>query len=358
MILGQLLIFALLISVELRVFFIKQAKKDSYVFVAPITLFLAILNIFSWGLNIVNIIALTLSFIVVLINIYSIFKMVAKLLTDSYSIFTKVIAIIISIICLGAIIFTLLFSPITTRSAKLGIYETKENYEGNFRSGFTPIKAGSSASATFYQYSNIDYIPQAKQNVVVLITDKRGDAVSYVPFMQYLAKENFTVCTMDFFTDDLVWLDSKKNSKALRRFMLVSESLSENSKLDDLQETFTYNYLTECDAIISLLTERYGSQCKYFLIGDGMSSPAVISYAEQHPEKITGTFCLDSISEYKTAGYGCVEETDPLVASYLGQKRDKHGFITKYLVLKSKEEIRKAWGLKPKANKGKKNDAE
>ena len=353
MIYGQLLILALVIITELRVFFVKQAKKDSLVFLAPVSFILSILLIISWGLNIINIIVLSLSLIAFICSIYSLFKYLAKLLTDSYSSLSKVTSLLITILSLTAIVFAIIYAPVNLNLKKIGTTEIKENYEGNFRSGFEPVQAGSLTTATFYQYSEVPDIPVPRHNVVVLITDKRADAQSYIPYMAYLSKQGFTVCTMDFFTNDLKWFNDQRDSKPLRRFFMLQQSIYNSEEFNSQENTFVFNHISECDGIITFLEKRFGPQCKYFLIGDGMTSEAVKTYATLHSNKISGYFCLDSIPEYKTPGYGCVELTDPLLANILNQKKDSDGFITKYLVLKSSEAIRKSLGLKQKpASKG------
>ena len=47
--------------------------------------------------------------------------------------------------------------------------------------------------------------------------------------------------------------------------------------------------------------------------------------------RVTSIFFLDSVEEYKTAGYGCVEQTSPLTAYLLGQKREKTFYTPKIL---------------------------
>lgn len=350
MIFGQLLVFALLIAVELRVFFVKQARKDSMVFISPLGLVLSVLLFFSWGVTFVNITVLVLSLVVFILNIPALIKFSAKLLTDSYSSFSKSCAVIVTVLCLAGMIFTLIFAPVQTKSKKIGVHEFKSYYEGNFRSGLSPLKAGSQTSGILYQYSLSPEL-SARKNAVILLTDKRGDGPAYIPFMQYLAKEGYTVCAMDFYTDDLTWLNSTADRRIFRHFEMVEKSLKKDSVFEDSKNTFKYNYIKECNALINLLDLQFGENCRYFLIGDKMSDEAIADYAKAYPDKISGTFLLDSIPEYKTAGYGCIEYTDPLLAKRLGQKKDRQGFITKYLVLKANEEIRKALGMKPKTKK-------
>lgn len=348
MILGQLLIFALLIGVELRVFFVKQAKKDSLVFISPLALVLSILLIISWGLNYVSLYVLIISVIVLFLNIYSLFKYAAKLLTDSYSSMAKSAAIFITILCLAGMIFTLCFVPVKIKKEKkLAVTETKEYYEGSFRTEFTPIKAGSPTNAVVYKYS-----PESESekihNVILLISDKRADSQSYTPYMKFLAKEGYTVCSVDFYTSDMTWIDSSRDHKPLRKFFMVEKALSEPSYFEEtnVKNTYKYNLKKECDYAIKLLDTKFGSNCKYFLIGDVMSQEAVEEYAAYYTDKVSGFFCLNSLDEYNTPGFGIVEMTDPFLAKRLGQKKDRQGFYVKYLVLKTTEEISKAWSKK------------
>lgn len=348
MILGQLLIFALLISVELRVFFVKQAKKDSLVFISPLALVLSILLIISWGLNYVNFYVLIISVIVLFLNIYSLFKYAAKLLTDSYSSMAKSAAIIITLLCLSGMIFTLCFVPVKIKKEKkLGIQETREYFEGSFRTEFTPIKAGSSTNAILYEFSP-ETASGNQNNVILLVSDKRADSQSYFPYMKFLAKEGYTVCSIDFYTNDMVWLDSSKDLKPLRKFFMIEKSLSESEYFEETntKNTYKYNIKKECDSAIKLLDSKFGSNCKYFLVGDKMSAEAVEEFSSYFTDKVSGFFCLDSLKEYNTPGFGIIEMTDPFLAKRLGLKRDKHGFYAKYLVLKTKEEIIKAWSKK------------
>ena len=43
------------------------------------------------------------------------------------------------------------------------------------------------------------------KNVVVFVSDKRGDSAAYKPYLQLLAANGYTVCTFDFYTEDCQW---------------------------------------------------------------------------------------------------------------------------------------------------------
>ena len=41
-------------------------------------------------------------------------------------------------------------------------------------------------------------------------------------------------------------------------------------------------------------------------------------FMKKNPEQIAGVLKLSSINTYKSAGYGCIEQTDPLLALSMG----------------------------------------
>ena len=59
--------------------------------------------------------------------------------------------------------------------------------------------------------------------------------------------------------------------------------------------------------------------------------PSVTAYL------IAGVLKLNNIEEYKTSGYGCIEQTDPLLAMALGLRRDKSLATPKLLAAKTVE---------------------
>ena len=51
---------------------------------------------------------------------------------------------------------------------------------------------------------------------------------------------------------------------------------------------------------------------------------------------------VDSVSEYKTAGYGFVEQTDPFLGKFLNVKKDAEMYVPRILVTKTKNAINQA----------------
>jgi len=84
---------------------------------------------------------------------------------------------------------------------------------------------------------------------------------------------------------------------------------------------------------------RFGKDRKLFLVSDGMADDACRDSAKRYPGRVIGFFMLDSIPEYKTNGFGCIEQTDPFMAYLYGLKRDDTCFIPRYLVLKTEKAV-------------------
>lgn len=339
---AELVIYCILIINTARVFLNKSVKHDSLVILAPMAIILAVVNCFAYGISLFEMQLVLLSIVVFLLNIPSFIRNRNKLFIDYYSIPMKISCGIASFLILLSLVFCFINREVTIDIKKSNISERSIAYEGSFRNGFMEPEIFSQRTAFFHEYKS-NLIIDSSKNVVVFVSDKRGDSAAYKPYLQLLAANGYTVCTFDFYTDDCNWNYQSKSYKTTRSYHLTNESLNKPDVFSKNLDGYKYNVYVECNGMLPLLQEIYGKDCKYFFISDGFSSESVRRLVAENPELSTGSFYLDSIPEYKTTGYGCVEMTNPLVAKKLGEKRDKHGFITKYLVLKTSNAIRDAW---------------
>ena len=342
---GELLILFLLLLTNLRVFFVNHTRRDSLTALAPLCFCLAVLQLLAWGVDVFTIFSLIVSLFVFLSNFHAIFRYSEHLYVDSYSTLMKVWAVFTSIITAVAIVSTVLFSPIELQNERIGVQEKLFRYKGSFRTGFEPAHIFNSADGFLYEFSKAPALgqePEEADALVLFIPDKRGDTQMYKPYLQLLAKENYTVCSANFFADDLRWLHSFSDRKNCRRFASVFQSLQNNQKYMSQKEFYTYNISLECNALLQLINENYGSDKKFFMISDVMGNTAVKDFAETHPDRVEGIFFIDSIAEYKTPGYGMIEQTDPLLAFTLGFRRDSKLTTPTIIVEKTKEMIKAA----------------
>jgi len=341
---GEILIFFLLFLTNARILFVKHEKKDSLVMLAPLSFLLSILQIFSMGVNVFSIMALFISILVLLSNFHALFRYSERLYIDHYSSLMKVWAIFTMILAGVSFLASIYFMPLQKKSEKLNLSEIKLKYTGSIKAGFEEKGRFESQNILLTDFTLVPQLTK-RDDVVLFIPDKRADTEHYRPYLQLLAKEGYTVYSYDMFSNDLKWFYTIEDEKFLRRFAMVFHSLLNNQKFMSQKEFYTYNTFLEIQAISSILDERCGQNCRYFLISDVMANTTVRDLNKTRPEKFSGFFCLDSVPEYKTKGYGCVEHTDPLLALILGQKRDFNKNITNEMVRQTVNAINTAWGI-------------
>ncbi len=336
---GELLIIFILLIANGRILFIKNAKKDSLVVLSPLGLLLSIIQIFNWGLDAVTLLTLFLSLLVLLSNFHALFRYSERLYIDHYSILMKVWAGITILFALVLMAGTIFFAPVEYSNKKLGVEEELLRYEGSLRSGFEEASIINSANLFVTELK-----PQGKQDartkdVVLLIGDKRADTYYYRPYLQYLAREGFTVLSADFFCKDCRWRHSIGDLKICRRMAMLIDWFVNKDRFWRQKEFYTFNCLQEINELGRLVTELYGENTRLFIVTDVMATDAANDYMEKNPERVMAVYDLQTIPEYKTPGLGVIGQTDILTAMMLGQERDRDGEITKHMVMETKKKI-------------------
>jgi len=333
---GELLVFALLFITNLRVFFVHHVRRDPLVVLAPFTFIVAIFQILAWGIDAFTALGLLIALFVLLSNFHAIFRYLERLYIDHYSPLMRVWAAFTIIISVAALAATVYFAPVEQKIRKLGITENQFLYKGSFRSGFDEATAFSEKSLTLYEFA--PEFASGSQNLIVLLApDKRADTDNYRPYLQELATRGVTVYSADFFADDGQWLHSIGDKKILRRLIMVIQSVLNEKQFTAQREYYSYNISQEYSVLLPLLKERCGADKKFLLITDFMADIAAEDLMKKNPDDIAGILKLSSINEYKTSGYGCIEQTDPLLALTLGLSRDSSLATPKLLAQKTME---------------------
>ncbi len=337
---GEILIIILLLLANARILFIRNAKKDSLVMLSPLGFILSIIQILNWGFDIFTGLTLVLAVLVLLSNFHALFRYSERLYIDHYSILMKVWSIITIILALAMLAGTIFFAPVEYDGKELGVSETVVRYEGSFRSGFD--------EAPHYKKANLFlsvFEPESKttgrkvRDVVLFIPDKRADTYYYRPYLQYLAREGFTVLSGDFFCSDCRWRHSIGDLKIVRRFAMMVDYFVNIPRFEMQKEFYTYNILQELKALKEIIDTDYGENIRIFIVTDVMGTTAALDFMERNPEQVIGVFDLKNIAAYKTAGFGTIAQTDILLAMYMGQERDKDGTVTKEMVMETKKQI-------------------
>ena len=347
---GELLVFVLLFITNLRVFFVHHVRRDPLVVLAPFTFIVAIFQILAWGIDAFTVLGLLIALFVLLSNFHAIFRYMERLYVDHYSALMKVWAVFTILISAVALAATIYFAPVESSKRTLKISKTQTYYKGSFRSGFEKAGPFDSKTMTFWEFGpeviENKKNPESKntkelQNIIVLLSpDKRGDTENYIPYLEQLALSGIQVTSADFFADDARWLHSFADKKILRRLVMVIQSMINRQTFEAQREYYSYNVSQEYEVLIPLLQERYGADKKILLVTDFMADIAADDFAKKNPELIAGVLKLSNIEEYKSAGYGCIEQTDPLLAMAQGLKRDKTLKTPKLLAAKTVEMLK------------------
>ena len=339
---GEILVIVLLLLANGRILFIKNAKKDSLVMLSPFAFLLSIIQIFNWGIDVITLLTLVLSVLVLLTNFHALFRYSERLYIDHYSILMKVWSSITIILSLALIAGTIFFRPVEYSNKKLGITENVLRYEGSFRSGFEEASNFKPANLFLTEFKSEGDENKRVKDIVLFIPDKRADTYYYRPYLQYLAREGFVVLSGDFFCSDCKWRHSISDLRIVRRFAMVIDYFVNSQRFMMQKEFYTYNIMQELKALGELAKERYGQNIRLFIVTDVMGTVAAQDYMEKNPGFVLDVFDLQTIPEYKTAGFGLISQTDVLLAMYMQQQRDTDGFYTQYLVMQTKKEIFKA----------------
>jgi hypothetical protein len=337
---GDLLVFALLFITNLRVFFVQHVRRDPLVVLAPFTFIVAILQIFAWGIDAFTALGLLIALFVLLSNFHAIFRYLERLYIDHYSPLMKIWAVFTIIISLTALAATIFFSPVDHNPKRLGINENAIQYKGSFRSGFEEARPFDSKSLTLWEFGPEKNESKAytSQDVIVLLTpDKRGDTANYVPYLEQLALSGVQIFSADFFADDGRWLHSFGDKKVLRRLVMVIQSMLNRQRFEAQREYYSYNVSQEYEVLIPLLRSRFGADKKFLLITDFMADIAADDFEKKNPDLVAAVLKLTDMEEYKTSGYGCIEQTGPLLAMAMGLQRDSSLKTPKLLAEKTIE---------------------
>lgn len=339
---AELVIYIILIINICRVYVFKRVKQDSLAILAPLALLLSVLYFFAYGLSPFAIQVFGLSLIVVITNAHALWRMKDHLFIDHYSNVMKICCGINLILIIASFIFSIANRPALLSNKDLNITVKTDIYQGSFRSGFSEPEVFDEHTLFVSEYRS-NMVQINPKNVVVFIPDPRGDTEAYVPYLQILAGKGYTVCTADFYTNDCDWGYEAKFLKQSRSYHLNRQSILQPQEFKKMEKTYMYNVKRGCEALLPMLRNKYGYQCKFFFVSDGISSKVVEEFVKGKEDLVSGTFFLETIPEYKTSGYGCVEMTEPFIAKKLGIKKDSEGFITNYLVLKTSNSIIDAW---------------
>jgi len=343
---GELLCYGLLVILCGRIFFIKGEKIVSITVLAPLVLLLSVLQIVAWGAGLPELIILLLSILTFTANIHALVRFFQHLYVDRYSPLFYIASVILLLCTLAAAAGTVCFRPVPSRPADFGVTVQKKLLTGSVGSGFT-VRSHFREKNTgvLWTFTPSDSTTM-KKTIIIFSPDKRADTARYMPYLLLLAQAGYPVITADLYSPGVRWISPFFDTSPLRRSAMIYLSLQKPDVFEALGRNFTGNMINEYSALIDIGTHLFGSATRFFLVGDGMGNGALKAVFEKYPYQAAGVWSLDAVGEYKTAGYGCIEQTAPVLAAIFGMKRDSSLFIPRYMALKTRQAVTGKGGVK------------
>lgn len=119
----------------------RYSKVDSLCVISPVALFIAVLQIFAWGVTTINVAIFILTLIIFFINFRAILRFMGSLFIDHYSVPFILFSIIFLLVTLAFIAFIIIFKPLVQPPAYYDISKKCIKMTGSFSSGFLPSNA-------------------------------------------------------------------------------------------------------------------------------------------------------------------------------------------------------------------------
>ena len=98
--------------------------------------------------------------------------------------------------------------------------------------------------------------------------------------------------------------------------------------------------IREFSAMRAIAEKKFGNGVKLFIACDGMADAAAVDFIRDANGSVEGALALDSVGQYRTPGFGLIEQTDPLLAAFFGLSRDADMRLPHTLVSETLRRIR------------------
>lgn len=372
--LAQMLVLLLCILSGIRIFFIKNPRIDCFAVPAPVAFFVSLFIYFAYGFSPVTLMVSFVALIFALTNIRSVFRLSSKLVIDRYSVTFIISTIIEMILALLVGAFLVYFSPVRIKTEKLGVTKTVKNLTGNTVSNFKicedfiknrninitgflniyepaaktvqPVQAEELAEESVIIEENAS---EKEKPLILFVANAFGTVQDYEPYLIFLSQSGYTVLGADFYSPDMPIFESRKDSRLLRKFYVLKEYYdSKKNKTDTFKSIEEKNFANKINGykqLIQLSKTLYGDR-KIYLVFDQVDYDTIFSLMEIDKDRSAGFFSMNRVYEYETAGFGFMNQTNPIYAYLIGRKRDKSLLIPKYVATKTIKDLELTVGSK------------
>jgi hypothetical protein len=340
--LAELLVLSLLVISCARVFFIQNAKIDSATVVPAAAFLFSLCTFVVWGAEIPLVLCLALSLLVMLTNCRALHRFCSHLYVDHYSIVFSIFSIVELVLSLILLVLVVLFRPVHYTTKKFNAVKTRTLLSGSLASGLEQTeRLFSKASGILYTYAPAPTVAPAESTersskpCIIFVPGKRANVIQYEPYFLFLAQKGYTVCAAEFYSSEMKWFSPAADTKFLRRAAGVLLSLRNQKDYDSFAKKTSDQTAQEYAALAKTVLGIEGTGTPLFVVTDGIDTATTVKIITAVRKNCTGYFSLARIREYKTSGYGFVEQTDVWLGKALGVERDSSFFIPRYAANKT-----------------------
>lgn len=387
--LAQVLILILLFSSGIRVLFIKNPRVDAFAVIPVFAFLISLLLIPIWGITVQNLVIIVLSALFFLTNVRALFRVSSNLIVDNYTLAFIIANFIELLLLIATIAFVVLSAPVRCKLKDFGTQKEKvyltgtlaagirkgDFFEGDAFSGilyiYKPLQeisatekpaasaessnstasasgtanAASIASAPVSTAPSVPVIQEPAQEntserpIIVFAGTSVGTVEQYEPYILFLSKNGFTVCAADLYTRDMHIYEGASNRRFARRIRTLYNYVQDKTEFEATKKKELLLSRQKYERLTELVLDLFGESQTVYYITDGVSFDTINAVIEAFPKNAVGFYSLNRIPEYKTQGFGFIQQTDILLAKYFSMKRDSSFFIPRYVANKTKDDI-------------------
>jgi len=330
--LSELLILFLLLLVNIRFLFIRKIKYDTLSVVAIVCFFISILSILSFGLSFVRLIILIVSFFTALWNMRAFQRLYSGLVIDNFgflSIFSSFLNFALTAVIL---VFVIYYREPVVKEEKFSVIKTQEFYtqcDNYFFKKADGLFDKKNVRLWKIQEGKDGYVKTSDVNHLILFVVPEASSLEiYQPFLYKLARDGFVVYAAEVSLKGEKLFSGIYNLKFNRRFFSRYLKFRKPEKYAELCKEKESDRITKCSVLLDIVNPT-GEETVHFVFDDETSVMQAVQ--EKYLMPWDTVFDLSSVEAYKTAGYGPIENTDPVICKIMNISSDKSFYISSHL---------------------------
>ena len=186
---GEMLVLAMLVFLDARIFFTRHTRHDALAILAPLSVIVMILQMLAWGIRFSGIVIFALALITTIFNYRSIVRFSQGLFVDSYSAKFFIASILFLLVSLFLLVADIAMRPVHLQTKKYNVQVKREYFscpisndfsEANFNEA---IEVFDRRNLTLYTFSN-ENISTQKNTIILFVGDlicgsKHGEFLAY-----------------------------------------------------------------------------------------------------------------------------------------------------------------------------------